>query len=61
MNPLDNRAQILLLIGRDLMEAHHVIDHRIGPKGSPYAQRLKLGWVVVGETCLGKLFINQSL
>ena len=64
MNPLDNRAQILLLIGRDLMEAHHVIDHRIGPKGSPYAQRLKLGWVVVGETCLGKVhkpeFVNVN-
>ncbi|XP_046585211.1 uncharacterized protein LOC124292203 [Haliotis rubra] len=52
---LDNDAQILLLIGRDVIEAHHVLDQKIGPKGSPYAQLLALGWVVIGETCLGKV------
>lgn len=51
--PLDTSAVIMLLIGRDLPEAHHVYDQRIGPKGSPYAQNLKLGWVAIGETCLG--------
>ncbi|XP_060074446.1 uncharacterized protein LOC132554162 [Ylistrum balloti] len=50
----DNTIPILLLIGRDLIEAHHVQDQRIGPRGSPYAQRLSLGWVIVGEACLGK-------
>ncbi|XP_014677582.1 PREDICTED: uncharacterized protein LOC106817433 [Priapulus caudatus] len=52
---LEQDTQILLLIGRDLTEAHHVLDQRIGPKGSPYAQRLSLGWVIVGETCLGRV------
>ncbi|XP_071098015.1 uncharacterized protein [Haliotis cracherodii] len=53
--PLDNDAQILLLIGRDLIEAHHVLDQRIGPNKTPYGQKLSLGWVIVGETCLGKV------
>lgn len=35
--PLDPDAEILLLIGRDLMEAHHVHDQRIGPKNTPFA------------------------
>ena len=45
---LDAEASILLLIGRDLPEAHHVLDQRTGPRGSPYAQQLPLGWVVIG-------------
>jgi len=53
--PLKEEAQILMLIGRDLIEAHHVSDQRIGGKGAPYAQKLGLGWVIVGETCLGKI------
>lgn len=46
-------AQIPLLIGRDLPEAHHVGDQRIGTRNAPFAQRLNLGWVVVGDVCLG--------
>ena len=53
--PLDDESEILLLIGRDLIEAHHVFDQRIGPHNSPYAQKLCLGWVIIGETCLGKI------
>ncbi|KAK3107001.1 hypothetical protein FSP39_004706 [Pinctada imbricata] len=51
--PLDCDAKILLLIGRDLIEAHHVLEHRIG-KSAPYAQKLSLGWTIIGETCLNK-------
>lgn len=51
----DPNCLVTLLIGRDLVEAHHVIDQRIGAKGSPYAQRLSLGWVIIGETCLGRI------
>ena len=32
--PLDRKADILVLIGRDLPEAHHVLDQRIEKKGS---------------------------
>lgn len=50
---INENAQILLLLGRDIPDVHHVLEQRLGPRGSPYAQRLPLGWVVVGEVCLG--------
>ncbi|XP_013421679.1 uncharacterized protein LOC106181750 isoform X2 [Lingula anatina] len=52
--PLDTTAQIGLLIGRDVLEAHHVQQQIVGPRNSPFAQKLPLGWVVVGEVCLGQ-------
>ncbi len=51
--PLDPNAQILLLLGRDILQVHKVREQRNGPQNAPYAQRLDLGWVVVGEVCLG--------
>lgn len=51
--PLDPEAQILLLLRRDILEVHKVREHRNGPPSAPYAQRLDLGWVVVGDVCLG--------
>lgn len=52
--PLNAESKILLLIGRDLIEAHHVQDQIVEPHDSPYAQKLPLGWTIIGETCLGK-------
>ena len=51
--PLDPSAEILLLLGRDVIQAHKVRSQRNGPPNAPYAQRLDLGWVLVGEVCLG--------
>lgn len=45
----------MLLVGRDLPEAHHVFEQLIGPKDSPFAQRLGLGWVVIDDVCTGKI------
>ncbi|XP_052062914.1 uncharacterized protein LOC127702663 [Mytilus californianus] len=59
--PIEENCQILLLIGRDLIEAHHVLDQRIGPPRTPYAQQLKLGWVVIGETCINKQHVPLEL
>lgn len=56
---IDNQAQIDLLIGRDLITAHHVLEHRIGPNEVPYAQRLPLGWVIIGNVCLGRFHGSQ--
>ena len=53
LESLDENADILLLISRDAKEAHHLVEQVVGPTISPFAQRLKLGWVVVGEMCLG--------
>lgn len=54
MMPLDEDVNILLLIGRDLGDVHHVLEQRVGPPNTPHAQKLHLGWVIVGEVCLGR-------
>lgn len=58
---LDSKAKISLLIGRDLTPAHYVLDQKIGQAGQPYAQRLKLGWVIIGETCLDGQHLPHDL
>lgn len=50
---LDPEAQILVLLGHDILQVHKVREHRNGHSSAPYAQRLDLGWVVVGDVCLG--------
>lgn len=55
MPEFDENADILLLIGRDLSAAHQIHDQVIGSPDAPFAQRLGLGWVVVGQVCLGKI------
>ncbi|PFX28554.1 hypothetical protein AWC38_SpisGene6700 [Stylophora pistillata] len=45
-------AEILLLIRRDTPPLHKIHESRNGPKNAPWAQRLDLGWVVIGNTCL---------
>lgn len=47
-------ASILILLGRDIPRAHKVHEQCNGPHDAPYAQRLDLGWVIVGEVCLGR-------
>lgn len=53
--PLDDTAQILLLLGRDILRVHKVRQQRNGPHNAPYAQRLDLGWVIVGDVCIDKV------
>lgn len=57
---LDPQAKILLLIGRDLIIAHHVLDQRIS-HDAPYAQKLSLGWTIIGETCLNKAHLPATI
>jgi len=57
----DTDSDTLLLIGRDLIAAHHVLDHRIGKDNEPYAQRLRLGWTIIGETCLGLVHSSDRI
>ncbi|XP_021332949.1 uncharacterized protein [Danio rerio] len=49
---LDPKAKILLLLGRDLIQVHKVEEQCNGPLHAPFAQRLALGWVIVGDICL---------
>lgn len=50
--PLDSRAQILLLLGRDILSIHKTRKQINGPDDAPFTQRLDLGWVVIGNVCL---------
>nr|XP_055046841.1 uncharacterized protein LOC129432444 [Misgurnus anguillicaudatus] len=50
--PLDPEAEILLLLGRDIIEVHKVLEQRNGPRHAPFAQKLALGWVIIGDVCL---------
>lgn len=63
IQPIDENCKIMLLIGRDLPEAHHICDQRTDPENynAPYAHQLKLGWVIIGETCLDKLHTSTNL
>ncbi|CAN2390054.1 zinc finger [Pristimantis euphronides] len=50
---LDPQAKLVLLLGRDIIRIHKVRKQINGPHNSPYAQKLDLGWVLVGDVCLG--------
>lgn len=51
--PLDPSADILLLIGRNLLRVHKVREQINGRDNDPFAQKLDLGWVIIGDVCLG--------
>ena len=57
----DPNCSVQLLIGRDLPEAHHVKGQIVGPKDTPYALELGLGWAIIGEVCLGKMHSRDSI
>jgi hypothetical protein len=50
----DPEVPIGLLIGRNLLEAHHIQKQLLGPKDAPFAQKVGLGWVIIGDVCLNK-------
>ena len=50
--PLDLNADIHLLLGRDAPELLKVREFTNGPKGAPWAQKLSLGWTIIGQMCL---------
>ena len=50
--PLDEAAEVHLLIGRDAPELLKVREFRNGPRGAPWAHRLALGWTISGQMCL---------
>ena len=49
----------MLLIGRDLTPVHQVRDQIVGPNGTPFAQKLGLGWVIIGQVCLGQIHLDS--
>ena len=59
--PLDDSLGIQLLIGRDLPSVHHVLRQVIGPNELPFAVELPLGWVIIGEVCLGRVHKPETV
>ncbi|XP_069122241.1 uncharacterized protein [Argopecten irradians] len=51
---LHDDVPISILIGRDMIDAHRVLDQRLGPKNTPFAQKLGLGWILIGQPCGGE-------
>ncbi len=49
---IESDVDILLLVRRDVPQLHKVHESRNGRGNVPWAQRLDLGWVIVGEACL---------
>ncbi|XP_039885710.1 uncharacterized protein LOC120732292 [Simochromis diagramma] len=58
---IDPEADILLLLGRDILRVHKVREQHNGLHNEPYAQRLDLGWVIVGEVCLGEVHKTSNI
>ena len=52
IDPVEPSVPIALLIGRDVLQVHKVREQIEGPANTPFAQRLDLGWVIIGESCL---------
>lgn len=50
---VDADADVLLLLGRNSLQVHKVREQFNGPHNAPYVQRLDLGWVIIGDVCLG--------
>lgn len=46
--PIDDKGD-MLLIGRDLPSSYHMLEQKICKPNLPLAQRLLLGWAVIGE------------
>lgn len=49
---LEDDVEILVLVGRDAPQFHKVHESKNGRGNSPWAQRLDLGWVIIGEACI---------
>ncbi|XP_038063243.1 uncharacterized protein LOC119733951 [Patiria miniata] len=59
--PLNKDAEIAVLLGRDAPQFHKVREVINGKDDQPWAHRLDLGWVVVGEVCLNGAHIRTDI
>ena len=58
---IDPQAPIMLLSGRDIIRVHKARKQVNGPHNLPYAQKLGLGWVIVGTVCLGNVHRPRTI
>ena len=54
--PIDDEIAIEMILGRDIIDVHVVLEQIVGhEQGMPLAQKLPLGWVIVGGWCCGDI------
>ncbi|XP_073471088.1 uncharacterized protein [Aquarana catesbeiana] len=58
---MDMNAEILILLRRDILRVHKVRKQCNGPDDAPYAQKLDLGWVIVGDVCLDTMCMSPEI
>lgn len=58
---LDPDAPIMILLGHDIIRVHKVRRQVNGPHNAPYAQKLDLGWVIVGNVCLNGIHKSTTV
>lgn len=58
---MDMNAEILILLGRDILRVHKVCKQCNGPHDAPYSQILDLGWVIMGDVCLDRMRTSSKI
>ncbi|XP_073772958.1 uncharacterized protein [Danio rerio] len=58
---LEPDVPIMMLLGRDIIRVHKVRSQVNGPNDAPYAQKLDLGWVIVGNVCLNGIHKSTAV
>ncbi|XP_056017069.1 uncharacterized protein LOC125663253 [Ostrea edulis] len=61
LESVDENCQILLLLGRDVLYVHRILDQRVGHPDAPIGLRSPLGWTVVGDVCLGSQHCSNNV
>ncbi|KAJ8031579.1 hypothetical protein HOLleu_24812 [Holothuria leucospilota] len=57
---LNDDAEIAILLGRDAPQFHKIREVINGDDDQPWAHRLDLGWVVMGEVCLNGAHVRGN-
>lgn len=57
---LEQNAHILLLLSHDILRVHKPRQQINGPHNTPFALKLDLGWVLVGDVHLGNVLENGT-
>uniref|UniRef100_A0A8C5WIB5 Large ribosomal subunit protein uL6 N-terminal domain-containing protein n=1 Tax=Leptobrachium leishanense TaxID=445787 RepID=A0A8C5WIB5_9ANUR len=58
---LVKNADILILLGKDILRVHKVRQQINCPHDAPFAQRLDLGWVIIGNVCIRKMKVPTKI
>lgn len=58
---IDTEPGVLLLIGLNMLLAHYELEQRLGKAHELRAERLRLRWSSIGQSCLGKVHASEKV